>query len=242
MTTRDRRGVPLVAALLAAVAVTFFVLPLLGLLQRAPWSDAWDDLTSPVARDAMRLSLECSLWSTALSLAFGVPLAYTLARGTFPGRSLVRAVVVLPMVLPPVVGGVALLYAFSVNNGVVGGWLHDIIRAAAHVLEGGRGAGGDVRRDAVPRDHRRGGAPVDGSSLRGRGGEPRREPLDGLPASHAAVDRALVVRRRGAGVGARIGRVRCHDHVRRQHPGSDPDHAARGLPAAGVGARALRSC
>ena len=78
MTTRGRRGVPLVAALLASVAVVFFVLPLVGLLQRAPWSDAWDDLTSPVARDAMRLSLECSLWATALSLVFGVPLAYGL--------------------------------------------------------------------------------------------------------------------------------------------------------------------
>jgi molybdate transport system permease protein len=55
-----------------------------------------------------------------------VPLANVLARATFPGRSLVRALVVLPMVLPPVVGGVALLYAFSVNNGIVGGWLHDV--------------------------------------------------------------------------------------------------------------------
>jgi molybdate transport system permease protein len=117
--------VPRVAVLLAVVAVAFFALPLVGLLQRAPWSDVWDDLQSPAARDAMRLSLECSLWATALSVLFGVPLAYVLARAAFPGRSLVRALVVLPMVLPPVVGGVALLYAFSVNNGIVGGWLHD---------------------------------------------------------------------------------------------------------------------
>ena len=116
---------PLVAVLLALVAVAFFVLPLVGLLQRAPWSDVWDDLQTPAARDAMRLSLECSLWATALSVVFGVPLAYVLARARFPGRSLVRALVVLPMVLPPVVGGVALLYAFSVNNGILGGWLHD---------------------------------------------------------------------------------------------------------------------
>jgi molybdate transport system permease protein len=107
--TRRGRGVPLVAVLLALVAVAFFVLPLVGLLQRAPWSDVWDDLATPAARDAMRLSLECSLWATALSLVFGVPLAYVLARASFPGRALVRALVVLPMVLPPVVGGVALL-------------------------------------------------------------------------------------------------------------------------------------
>jgi molybdate transport system permease protein len=117
--------VPLIAVLLALVAVLFFVLPLIGLLQRAPWSDVWDDLSTPAARDAMKLSLECSLWATALSLVFGVPLAYVLARAEFPGRTLVRALVVLPMVLPPVVGGVALLYAFSVNNGLIGGWLHD---------------------------------------------------------------------------------------------------------------------
>jgi molybdate transport system permease protein len=118
--------VPLVTVLLALVAVAFFVLPLVGLIRHAPWGDIWDDLTSPVARDAIRISLICSLWSTALSLVFGVPLAYVLARARFPGRSLVRALVVLPMVLPPVVGGVALLYAFSVNNGIVGGWLHDV--------------------------------------------------------------------------------------------------------------------
>jgi molybdate transport system permease protein len=117
--------VPLIAVLLALVAVAFFVLPLIGLLQRAPWSDVWDDLSSPAARDAMKLSLVCSLWATGLSVIFGVPLAYVLARAQFPGKSLVRALVVLPMVLPPVVGGVALLYAFSVNNGLVGGWLHD---------------------------------------------------------------------------------------------------------------------
>jgi len=123
--SRRGRGVPLVAVLLALVAVAFFVLPLVGLIQRAPWGEVWDDLGNPAARDAIRLSLECSLWSTALSILFGVPLAYVLARSRFPGRSLVRALVVLPMVLPPVVGGIALLFAFQRNNGLIGGWLYD---------------------------------------------------------------------------------------------------------------------
>ena len=57
---------------------------------------------------------------------FGVPLAYVLARARFPGRALVRALVVLPMVLPPVVGGVALLFAFQRNGGLVGGWIYDV--------------------------------------------------------------------------------------------------------------------
>ncbi len=66
----------------------------------------------------------CSLWATALSLVFGVPLAWILARGRLPGRNLVRALVILPMVLPPVVGGVALLLAFG-RRGLVGSDLYD---------------------------------------------------------------------------------------------------------------------
>jgi molybdate transport system permease protein len=110
---------------LAAIALALFVLPLAGLLWKAAWSSLWDDLSTPAARDALRLSLECSLWSTALSVVLGVPLAWVLARATIPGRPLVRALVLLPMVLPPVVGGVALLYAFGRSNGLVGPWLYD---------------------------------------------------------------------------------------------------------------------
>jgi molybdate transport system permease protein len=109
--------------LLALVAVLFFVLPLVGLVKRTPWGDVWDDLSDPVARDAIRLSIECSLWSTGFAIVFGVPLAYVLARAQFPGRALVRALVVLPMVLPPV-GGVALLSAFQRNGGLIGGWIY----------------------------------------------------------------------------------------------------------------------
>jgi molybdate transport system permease protein len=112
--------------LLALVAVAFFALPLISLLRRVSWGDLWDNLSEPAARDAIRLSIECSLWSTFFSLLFGVPLAYVLARHSFPGRSLVRALVVLPMVLPPVVGGVALLYAFQRNDGLLGGAIYDL--------------------------------------------------------------------------------------------------------------------
>jgi molybdate transport system permease protein len=112
-------------AVLAAVAVLLFALPLIGLLQRAGWSSLWHDLTASATRDALGLSLECSLWSTALSVVLGVPLAWVLARGEFRGRSLLRALVLLPMVLPPVVGGVALLFAFGRSNGLVGPWLYD---------------------------------------------------------------------------------------------------------------------
>jgi molybdate transport system permease protein len=110
---------------LAALAVALFVLPLAGLLWKADWTSIWDDVRTPAAREALRLSIECSLWSTALSVVLGLPLAWVLARGTFPGRPLVRALVLLPMVIPPVVGGVALLFAFGRSNGLVGPWLYD---------------------------------------------------------------------------------------------------------------------
>jgi molybdate transport system permease protein len=127
MSGRGRgRGVPPLAALLAVVAIAFFALPLVGLLRHVPWSSLWDDLNDPAARDAIRLSIECSLWSTFLSLLFGVPLAYVLARARFPGRAFVRALVVLPMVLPPVVGGAALLFAFQRSDGLVGGLIYDV--------------------------------------------------------------------------------------------------------------------
>jgi molybdate transport system permease protein len=122
---RARRGVPRLAVALAVVAAAFFIVPLVGLVQRAPWGSLWDDLSTPQARDAIRLSVECSLWATGLSVVLGVPLAWVLARTRFPGRSLVRALVVLPMVLPPVVGGVALLYTFQRNGGLLGEWLYD---------------------------------------------------------------------------------------------------------------------
>src|SRR5690606_28852248 len=93
-----------------------------GLLQRAPWSDLWELLGTDAVREALRLSLVTSLLATAISLALGVPLAWVLARVAFPGRRVARALVTLPMVLPPVVGGAALLLALG-RRGLVGQYL-----------------------------------------------------------------------------------------------------------------------
>ena len=109
----------LVPALGAAVLIAA---PLAALLLRTPWSELPRLLASQTAREALSLSLVCSLAATALSLALGTPLAWLLARVDFPGRRLVRALVTLPMVLPPVVGGVALLLAFG-RRGLLGQWL-----------------------------------------------------------------------------------------------------------------------
>jgi molybdate transport system permease protein len=122
-----RRPTPPVPLLvLAAVGAAFVVLPLVGLLQRAPWSDLLDELGTPAVREALTLSLVTSLAATATSLVLGVPLAWALARVAFPGRSLVRAAVTLPMVLPPVVGGAALLFALG-RRGFAGSWLEDAL-------------------------------------------------------------------------------------------------------------------
>jgi molybdate transport system permease protein len=109
--TKSRTPLGLVVPAVGAVALV--VLPLVGLLQRAPWSKVVQELASADVRDALRLSLVCSFGALAVAVVLGVPLAWVLARVPFRGRSLVRALVTLPMVLPPVVGGVALLYAFG---------------------------------------------------------------------------------------------------------------------------------
>ncbi|NEA86223.1 molybdate ABC transporter permease subunit [Streptomyces sp. SID7958] len=116
------RGVPLPLLVPAVLGLAFLLVPLLALLLRAPWSDLPAQLGSPEVWQALRLSLVCATAATALSLLLGVPLAWLLARTDFPGRGLVRALVTLPLVLPPVVGGVALLLALG-RNGVVGQWL-----------------------------------------------------------------------------------------------------------------------
>ena len=119
---RDRP--PWVLVPLALVAIAFVAVPFVALLQRTPWSDLGELLGRPLVTDALRLSLTSAFSATLLSLLLGVPLAWVLARGHFRGRSLLRAVVTLPMVLPPVVGGAALLYAFG-RRGLVGGPVYD---------------------------------------------------------------------------------------------------------------------
>lgn len=117
--SRARVRPPIVLVTLAVVGLSLFVLPLVGLLIRAPWSDLPSRLGEHIVADALRLSLISSLAATAISAVVGVPLAWLLARIEFRGRSLVRGLVLLPLVLPPVVGGAALLFALG-RRGVVG--------------------------------------------------------------------------------------------------------------------------
>jgi len=100
---RIRQRAPWQLLVLGAIGAAVFVLPLIGLATRTPWSRLGELVTSDVVVDALRLSLITSLLAAAISLVLGVPLAWVLARVDFPGRSVVRAIVTLPMVLPPVV-------------------------------------------------------------------------------------------------------------------------------------------
>jgi molybdate transport system permease protein len=116
------RRFPLPLLVPAVVGLAFLVLPLLGLLVNAPWGTLPERLVEPGILDALRLSLECATLATVVCLVLGVPIAWLLARVEFPGRRLVRALVTVPLVLPPVVGGVALLLVFG-RFGLVGKYL-----------------------------------------------------------------------------------------------------------------------
>ena len=125
MTVRRRAGRDRVAPLalvLAVVAVAFFTLPFVGLLWRMPWARVWEVLSSHGVRSALTLSVETSLIAAAISSLLGVPLAWVLAKIDFPGRSVVRALSTLSMVLPPVVGGVALFFSYG-RRGLFGQYL-----------------------------------------------------------------------------------------------------------------------
>ena len=114
-----------VLAALGGVAAVFFLLPLVGLVSRATPAGLWQQLGSRAVRSAMWLSLEVSVMALGFCLVLGFPLAYLLARVAFPGRALVRGLVSLPRVLPPVVGGIALLSAFG-RRGVLGEALAEV--------------------------------------------------------------------------------------------------------------------
>ena len=121
--SRGRGGAIVGLAVVGGAAlIVFIVLPVLALIVRAPWSSAAEILGQPANRVALRLSLQVSLWALVLSVLLGFPIAWLLARVPFPGRRIMRALVLLPMVLPPVVGGVALLVAFG-RRGLIGQWL-----------------------------------------------------------------------------------------------------------------------
>jgi len=125
MSSRTRQApVPRLILVMAAIAFAFLALPLIGLLVEAPWGQLPELLSTPAAQEALRLSLVTSITAAGIATMLGVPLAWVLARRSFPGRTLVRGLILIPLVLPPVVGGVALLTAFG-RRGLIGQYLYD---------------------------------------------------------------------------------------------------------------------
>jgi molybdate transport system permease protein len=103
----------------AAAGALFVLLPLVAMVSRVNWADFGGLVTSDASRAALGLSLRTSAASTLACVLLGVPMAMMLARTTFRGQDLVRSLVLLPLVLPPVVGGIALLYTFG-RRGLLG--------------------------------------------------------------------------------------------------------------------------
>lgn len=114
-----RATVPPILAVPALLGLALLVVPLAALVSRAEWSTLWADITAPSALSALALSLQTGLVATALCVVLGVPLALLIARSGPRVAALLRAVVTVPLVLPPMVGGVALLFLFG-RNGWVG--------------------------------------------------------------------------------------------------------------------------
>ncbi|GAA2398262.1 molybdate ABC transporter permease [Catellatospora methionotrophica] len=118
------RRIPFFLFLPAGLGLAFLVLPLFALLLRTPWRELPQHLTAPAIGEALRLSLLTATLATIFCILLGVPLAWLLARVAFPGRRLARALITVPLVLPPVVGGVALLLLFG-RRGLIGSWLDE---------------------------------------------------------------------------------------------------------------------
>jgi molybdate transport system permease protein len=117
-TRRDEVG--LFCSLPPALLMMFIVIPLMALVWRAMADPAfWPSMTKPVVREALWVTLLTTTATLLVSMAAGTPLAYVLARRHFPGKWLIETITDLPLVLPPVTAGVALLMAFG-RRGVVG--------------------------------------------------------------------------------------------------------------------------
>lgn len=116
---------PLLLGLPASIGILFLLLPLGGLIIRAPWAEAAEVLTSRSAISALRLSIITATVAASITVILGVPLAWLLARPALPGVAVLRALITVPLVLPPVVGGVA-LFTLLGRSGLLGGPLYSL--------------------------------------------------------------------------------------------------------------------
>ena len=104
----------------AGLGALFIALPLVAMVARVDWTDFWSLITSESSVTALLLSLRTSAVATVLCLLLGIPMALVMARGQARALTLLRPMILLPLVLPPVVAGIALLYTFG-RRGLLGG-------------------------------------------------------------------------------------------------------------------------
>ncbi len=119
MTRRHTGALPVIILVPAVLAILYLVVPMIGVIVRAPWTQAMSVLTADETLLALRLSLVTATAATVITVVVGVPLAWVMSRPGLPGAGMLRAVVTVPLVLPPVVGGVALFTAFG-RSGLLG--------------------------------------------------------------------------------------------------------------------------
>ena len=132
---RDRLGRPPALLMVpAALAALLLLVPLVAMVASTSWSELPGHLTSRVALDALRLSLVTSTVAIVLCLVLGLPLAWLLARVDFRGRGALRALVTVPLVLPPVVAGIELRSAFG-RTGLIGEPLLEIDELVPEVFD-----------------------------------------------------------------------------------------------------------
>lgn len=112
-------AIPRWVFVVAAIGAAFVLLPIVAMTTRVDWAHFFPLITSPSSLDALLLSLRTSVAATVVCVVLGVPMALVLARTSFPGQRFVRALVLLPLVLPPVIGGMALLSVFG-RTGILG--------------------------------------------------------------------------------------------------------------------------
>ncbi|HKV57057.1 MAG TPA: ABC transporter permease [Ktedonobacteraceae bacterium] len=118
----SRWSARLLVAVLAGSFFLFLGIPLAALVIREPPALLWQAIQQPEALQAFQLSIITTCISTFLTVVFGLPVAYVLARMRFPGRAVLETIVTMPTVLPPVVAGVALLITFG-RFGLLGRYL-----------------------------------------------------------------------------------------------------------------------
>jgi len=116
---RTPTGLPAWIYVPAIVGGVFVVLPLVSIVLSVDWQRFPELVTSEASVQALLLSLRTASTSTLLCIVFGVPMAAVLARSTARVMPVLRSLILLPLVLPPVVGGIALLYTFG-RRGLIG--------------------------------------------------------------------------------------------------------------------------